>query len=119
MTTEEKIKKQFPTADIFYEDDNYVSFIVPWHLLHTTAGWGNGYVGIKNPKHPWFSAHYDNIDVDVHGGLTYSDYTDDATIWIVGFDTGHCQDDINIWPKYRVIQEVTDLLGHAKQIIIK
>jgi len=56
-------------------------------------GWGNGYVGL--PKwHPWFNLHYDDIPVDIHGGLTYADFDDETGLWIIGFDTHHHQDNM-------------------------
>lgn len=56
-------------------------------------GWGNGYVGL--PKwHPWFKIEYDNIPVDVHGGLTYSNLYKEEDLWIIGFDTAHYMDNM-------------------------
>jgi len=58
-------------------------------------GWGNGYVGL--PKwHPWFNKDYDEIPVRIHGGLTYSTMWDDGeeTLWIIGFDTHHYNDNL-------------------------
>lgn len=49
----------------------------------------NGYV--KLPEgHPWLGQDYDNIDVEVHGGLTYANNE-----WI-GFDYLHSGD---MWPE--------------------
>lgn len=49
-----------------------------------------GYVCV--PKgHPWHGVHYDQIDVDVHGGLTFSELTENG-FWIIGFDWGHLRD---------------------------
>jgi hypothetical protein len=52
-----------------------------------------GYVGLDQ-EHPDFEKHYDNIDVDVHGGLTFAGYWEDENdgLWYVGFDAGHAQD---------------------------
>jgi hypothetical protein len=89
---------------------------------HMDFGWGNGYVII--PKgHPAHGKHYDQIDVDVNGGLTFSDSVEnlkaqswqqefteeDAGGWVVGFDTAHYMDTLAKWPKERV-QEETDRL---------
>lgn len=52
-------------------------------------GAANGYVKIPADHH-WHGLDYDEIDVKVHGGLTYA--TDDG--WI-GFDTLHSGD---VWP---------------------
>lgn len=49
----------------------------------------NGYVQIPE-GHPWHGKSYDDIDVDVHGGLTYG-----CGEWI-GFDCMHCGD---YWPE--------------------
>lgn len=48
----------------------------------------NGYVRIPE-DHPWHGLGYDDIDVEVHGGLTYANEG-----W-VGFDTLHAGD---YWP---------------------
>jgi len=47
----------------------------------------NGYVKLS-PTHPDFGREYDDIDVEVHGGLTYGC---DKAGW-VGFDTLHAGD---------------------------
>lgn len=87
------------------------------------TGWGNGYVllPVDNKYH---GKDYDEInnDIDVHGGLTYSrlvtqahiDHWDelkqeDLGMWIIGFDTGHYQDDSARWPKEEVIRETERL----------
>jgi hypothetical protein len=58
----------------------------------------NGYVRLPS-KHPCFGEGYDDIDVNVHGGLTFSDgyfpsYTNNTKdgYWWVGFDTSHAWD---------------------------
>jgi len=81
-------------------------------------GFGNGYVVI--PKgHKLNGLNHEDIDVDVHGGLTFSERAvnleweetknlkpDD---WIVGFDTAHYGDSLETWPKERVIEETEHL----------
>jgi len=37
-----------------------------------------GYVGVP-PSHPWFEKGYDDVDVSVHGGLTFSDTCNEST----------------------------------------
>jgi hypothetical protein len=57
-------------------------------------GWGNGYVGVP-PAHPWYGKGYGEIDVDVHGGLTFGDHQgnmswddhENEDLWWYGFDT--------------------------------
>jgi len=89
-------------------------------------GWGNGYVII--PKgHFLYRQEYDVIDsfINVHGGLTFSDHSKelnrdiwgeipkDTNGWVVGFDTGHYNDNETNWPKSEVINETYAL---AKQL---
>jgi hypothetical protein len=75
-------------------------------LLHRNARFGTwcGYVGVP-PSHPAHGKGYDDIDVDVHGGLTYADHCQaegpichtpepgqpDHLYWF-GFDCGHAGD---------------------------
>lgn len=73
-----------------------------------------GYVGV-GPDHPWHGMRYDEIDVEVHGGLTYgSDCADSDNeadglchvpepgrphdVWWLGFDCAHSFD---FMPKFR------------------
>lgn len=95
-------------------------------------GWGNGYVLL--PKdHPWYGIDYDDIDVNIHGGLTFgtkfeSDYFLDwikdnelfgdvnrdnyerfDKYWILGFDTAHLGDNLLTCSKLFVIREVDKL----------
>jgi hypothetical protein len=72
--------------------------------------WGSwcGYVGVP-PTHPLHGAHYDDVNADAHGGLTFSRACSpnetEATgvchlpepgepkhIWWFGFDCAHCYD---------------------------
>ncbi len=79
-------------------------------------GWGNGYVLIPkdNPLH---GKHYYDINVNVHGGLTFSELVDEDMIeiwgldpedlgsWCVGFDTAHLADNPLTWTKESVMKE--------------
>jgi len=82
-------------------------------------GWGNGYVII--PKgHKLYEKHYDEIHdimphLDVHGGLTYSEYAHNNKLieenegWVIGFDTAHFSDTLGNWSKERVEEETIKL----------
>ena len=94
---------------------------IDW-LPYSPHGWGNGYVII--PKgHPLHGKHYDDIDVEVHGGLTFSESAkeldwpeiteNDKEGWVVGFDTAHYSDSLSNWPKEAVQKETRRL---AKQL---
>ena len=51
-----------------WKDRGFICFI----FRHPTFDTFNGYIVIP-PLHPWYNKHYDSIDVQVHGGLTFSD----------------------------------------------
>jgi hypothetical protein len=90
-------------------------------------GWGNGYVLI--PKgHPLWGKDYDliDMDVDVHGGITFGEEVTDELIerlepltdqdkgfWMIGFDTAHYRDNLASCPKEYVEAETKRL---AEQI---
>jgi hypothetical protein len=85
-------------------------------------GWGNGYVIIP-PNHKLHGRHYDDIDVNVHGNLTFSELADNKLIewlgldigdlgsWVVGFDTAHFGDTLEKWSKEAVQAETENLLN--------
>jgi hypothetical protein len=91
-------------------------------------GWGNGYV-LLDKEHPWYEKHYDDIDVEVHGGLTFSEKINEQMIdnfklspedigkWMIGFDTCHYQDTLKRWPKEKVQEEANRLLEQCKKAI--
>lgn len=84
-------------------------------------GWGNGYVVIPE-GHPMHGKHYNEIPVNVHGGLTFSESADNMDRerwlnlpdgveggWVVGFDTAHYGDKLYKWPKEKVERETKRL----------
>ncbi len=103
---------------------------ITW-LQPGTTGWGNGYVVI--PKgHKLHGINYDDINVNVHGGLTFSKLASDLDWieipedakdgWIVGFDTAHYGDNISRWTKSAVEEETERLrqqLMHYKKRVKK
>ena len=68
-----------------------------WNIIHNDMGFRCGYVRV--PKgHPWFDKDYNDINADVHGGLTFAAMDmpcdkggPDDGYW-VGFDCGHFDD---------------------------
>ena len=72
----------------------YRAFILAMPIGHRC-----GYVELPK-NHKYFRLDYDAIDVDCHGGLTYSDshLQDIKDSWFIGFDCIHLGDgkDINI-----------------------
>lgn len=74
--------------------------------------WYCGYVSIPE-GHPWHGKPYHEIDADVHGGLTYGQWSDGR--WVIGFDTNHYGDG----PKERsfeyCVEETRRLAAQAAQ----
>jgi len=98
-----------------------LSFIKENTWLHGMRhGWGNGYVVIPN-GHPMYGKHYDEVPVDVHGGLTFSESVNSVIGnftelteemkdgWVFGFDTAHYNDSMERWPKEAVEMETENL----------
>ena len=63
-----------------------------------------GYVGVPQ-GHPWYGKDYDDVDAEVHGGLTFAnacsgkvchdEHTEEvanADVWWLGFDCAHSGD---------------------------
>ena len=78
-------------------------------------GESNGYLVIDDKTHPWFGKEFDEIDIEVHGGLTFSREvteelislykeltSEDIGSWIIGFDTAHLYDTYDQWPDKEV-----------------
>lgn len=75
-----------------------------------------GYVGVDE-AHPSFGKGYDDVDVDVHGGLTYADkctghicHVPESgmpdSVWWLGFDTSHAFD---LVPRMEAFERKYDL----------
>lgn len=80
--------------DNILERGNHRGF--EWNLVEITwlgeiddHGVANGYVGIPH-SHPLNGVDYDEIDLDIHGGLTFSQEIEG--LWVLGFDTAHFGD---------------------------
>jgi hypothetical protein len=56
---------------------------------HYFGGHLCGYISIP-PNHPFYGKKYSDLEIDVHGGLTYAEFENDG-YWI-GFDCGHSED---------------------------
>jgi len=77
---------------------------LPCLIVRNYHGFLCGYVGVTE-GHPAFKKHYEDIDVEVHGGLTFSDFCQESAdichivepgendrVWWIGFDCDHCFD---------------------------
>jgi hypothetical protein len=110
MTSNEKIKRVEYRKDLWargeWDDEpDRMDFIHAGYscfILRNQLGNLCGYVGIPQ-EHPSYGADPSNVDVDVHGGLTYAGkcnghichvpepgMPDD--VWWFGFDCGHYED---------------------------
>jgi hypothetical protein len=86
-------------------------------------GWGNGYVAIS-PSHCLYGKGENSLSVNgkikVHGGLTYAQHGDGdyapKNWWVFGFDTSHYTDNLENWPKERVIEETIRLFWQLLEI---
>jgi len=79
------------------------------------SGWGNGYVSI--PKgHALHGVDYNDlyerdIEIDVHGGLTYSRKSmTNEDLWVFGFDTAHLYDNLINCSEAMVARETISLM---------
>ena len=61
----------------------------PYNPEYWFGGHLCGYVEIPKDN-KYYEKHYDDIDVDCHGGLTYSEMVDEK--WKIGFDCAHSGD---------------------------
>ena len=83
-----------------------------------------GYVGLPK-SHPWFGLGYDEIDVEIHGGLTWSQHEETpggkdrcyphetGDTWWVGFDCAHFYDESNPKDENYVRGEIESLVHQA------
>ena len=60
-------------------------------IRHEHLGSLCGYVTITF-GHPYFRKKYNEIDIDVHGGLTYGTSHKNLLTWVLGFDCAHLND---------------------------
>lgn len=99
---------------------------LPCLLLRNHHGVWCGYAAVP-PGHPLHGTVHDHVDVDVHGGLTYSDRClgpichvpapgEPADVWWFGFDTAHAFDYVPaIEAALREIREVEPAIGQLVQ----
>jgi hypothetical protein len=89
---------------------------LPCLIVRNAAGALCGYVGIPK-EHPYFEKDYDDLDVQVHGGLTFADFCqpdaethgichtvepgENDRVWWLGFDCAHSGDTCPGYTQYR------------------
>ena len=74
-----------------------------------------GYIGLPK-EHKYYGKDYNDIDVDIHGGWTYSNNSNDYPVesnglWWIGFDCAHWDDgkDFELIKVLASIEEYTHL----------
>lgn len=106
---------------------NNMSSIFPMIPASMEVGYANGYVAVPR-DHPFFGKDYDDVDVEVHGGLTFAApgsniskdlpetevlegclYDLDEDWWVFGFDTCHYMDNLENCNREYVISETLNL----------
>lgn len=81
---------------------NFRSHNFPCILHRNHMGAWCGYVGVPS-NHPWYRKGYDEVNAEVHGGLTYAnecqgdichvpDPGESDEVWWLGFDCAHAMD---------------------------
>lgn len=118
MSLFDQIAKTANPKNYYMKPIKYFVKEITW-LGYSSTGWGNGYACL--PKgHKYFGVDYDNIPVDIHGGLTFSSKSEKcewpelpeecrADHWIVGFDCAHYGDTPSSCPKSYVEMEAKNL----------
>lgn len=106
---------------------NNMNSVFPMMTVSMEAGYANGYVAVPR-DHPFFGKDYGDVDIEVHGGLTFAApgsniskdlpetevlegrlYDLDEDWWVFGFDTCHYSDSLENWPREAVIEETLNL----------
>lgn len=89
-----------------YKEYPCVVLFMPW-------GYRCGYVGLTK-EDQYYYVDYDDIPIDCHGGLTYSDNRlygqSDLNKWWIGFDCGHCFDGYDF-------EKIKECFGDDKEIM--
>jgi hypothetical protein len=93
-----------PGKRVWIDDDTGLDCL----MVRNRYGVWCGYVGVP-PEHPYHGRDYDDMNVDVHGGLTFAAGCQEGlppeigichtpvagrpdNVWWLGFDTGHFMD---------------------------
>lgn len=94
----------------------WVHLGLPCLMTRTPMGNWCGYVAVP-PGHPAYKKNYDDLDLVVHGGLTYSDHCqghichvpklgEPDDVWWFGFDCAHA------WDLVPSVKPLLEKLGH-------
>lgn len=106
---------QEPVVEEFFRYKGYYCCVIFQPL-----GFRCGYVMVQN-QHPAYEKNYNDLHINCHGGLTFSDHTLIDTKfsgWWIGFDCAHTWDliDVDSQMKYygeKIRSSVFDYLNYA------
>ena len=125
-----EIRGFLKSNDWFNEKNDLVTLLLSeMSLLSKSGGHSNGYA-IIDSTHPCYKKHYDDINVHVHGGLTFGQLIvqemiddehwgkhinqDDLNKYIVGFDTLHYNDNGQNCNEAYCLNELTNLISQLE-----
>lgn len=74
--------------------------------------WLNGYLTLPS-GHVLEGKRYDDTNISVHGGITFSDKMEGLDGWTIGFDTNHFHDNIEICNEDYVWREIESMYEQA------
>ena len=107
----ERVKKM-PIQEKRFE---YYGF--PCVILFMQMGYRCGYVGVP-ADHKYYGENYDDIPIDCHCGLTYSDDRlhgqEDKHTWWIGFDCGHACDGYDVEKMKEYFKENEEVMCQLK-----
>lgn len=95
-------KERYKEDKTKLNNEGYYSFLYKSFkgliFLNPLSGCLNGYVVIPL-GHRLYRKYYDDINLEVHGGLTFSgdNFIQENGEYMIGFDTGHHKDLIPNW----------------------
>lgn len=117
METDYNMSKGYVIEKQWVTEEGYLAAVVLSDKGHRC-----GYVGITN-SHKFFNKDYFDLDINVHGGLTYSKIAstypspDFKGLCVFGFDAGHAWDrlDFEALQLYKLTQEQKDHIEFLKK----
>lgn len=107
--TEETKKEKWGDGPWIKEPDLILFFYkdVICRLERSSLGSWCGYVLLPE-NHPWGKEDYENINAEVHGGITYRELEESG--WWIGFDCAHAMD---------ITPAIQELYEESKNNILK
>ncbi len=117
MEVDYNISKGYVIEKEWVTEEGYLAAVTLSSIGHRC-----GYVGITE-EHRFFKKKYSDLDINVHGGLTYSKIASTYPspsfegLYTLGFDAGHVWDarDFEALQRYKLNQEQKDFIEWLKK----